>query len=120
MKKFITFFILTILLLPTISFAQISVDQTGITQTGESIYGSAQTNTRVGTYVAEKLITPLFSILGVIFLILFIYAGVLWMTDAGNAQNVGKAKSILASTIIGLIIILLAYGVSQYVFSVIQ
>lgn len=62
-----------------------------------------------------RAITILFSILGVLFTILIIYAGYLWMTARGNDEQVSKAKNILSSSIIGLIILLMAYSISNFV-----
>ena len=46
---------------------------------------------------------------------LIVYAGYLWMTAGGNDEQVGKAKKIITGSIIGLIIILLAYSISNFV-----
>lgn len=61
------------------------------------------------------LIGVLLGFLGVVFLVLIIYAGLLWMTAAGNEDSVKKAKSILLNSVIGLIILLSAYAISSFV-----
>lgn len=67
------------------------------------------------TLTIGSLISTLLAFLGVIFLILIIYAGLLWMTAAGNEDKVKKAQSILLSSVIGLIILLSAYAISYFV-----
>lgn len=67
------------------------------------------------TTTIGSLISVLLGFLGVIFLILIIYAGLLWMTAAGNEDNVKKAKSILLNSVIGLVILLSAYAISSFV-----
>lgn len=67
------------------------------------------------TSTIGELIGVLLAFLGVIFLILIIYAGLLWMTAAGNEDNVKKAKSILLNSVIGLVILLSAYAISSFV-----
>jgi len=62
-----------------------------------------------------KIILAALSLLGVIFLILLIYAGYLWMTAAGNEQQVSKAQSMITTAIIGLFIVLSAYAISYFV-----
>lgn len=62
-----------------------------------------------------RAITILFSILGVLFTILIVYAGYLWMTARGNEENVTKAKGIISTSIIGLIILLMAYSITSFV-----
>jgi len=53
--------------------------------------------------------------LGIIFLILILYAGFLWMTAGGSQEDVTKARAILKWSIIGVIVVLGAYVISYYV-----
>lgn len=64
----------------------------------------------IGTMIAALL-----GLLGVIFLILTIYAGLLWMTAGGNADNVKKAKAILLNSVVGLVIVLSSYAIASTV-----
>ena len=98
--------------------AQIDVGDTGLQSTGDTVYGSLGNQT-IGTYIGEYVITPLFSVLGVIFLVLIIYAGVLWMTAGGESKQVDKAKSILINTTIGIVITLAAYAITNFIFNAI-
>lgn len=52
---------------------------------------------------------------GVVFMILIIYGGLLWMTSRGNEQQVEKAKDLIYSAVIGLIIVLSAYAITFYI-----
>lgn len=65
--------------------------------------------------IIRTIISVALSFLGVIFLILTIYAGYLWMMARGNEQQVEKAKSLLTEAIIGLIIVVSAYAISYFV-----
>lgn len=47
--------------------------------------------------------------------LMYIVGGFLWMSDAGNAERVKTAKSIIVSTTIGLVIILMAKGMISIV-----
>jgi hypothetical protein len=62
-----------------------------------------------------NMIKAVMSLLGIILLILIIYAAFLWMTAAGNAPQVAKAKTILTNAIIGLILVMTAYGITLFV-----
>ncbi len=62
-----------------------------------------------------QIISVVLSLLGVIFLILLIFGGIQWMTAGGNDEQVKKAKNVIIRSIIGLIIILLAYIISVFV-----
>ncbi|MBI5369877.1 hypothetical protein HZA85_01650 [Candidatus Uhrbacteria bacterium] len=61
------------------------------------------------------LINMFLSILGIVFVVLVIYAGYLWMTASGDATKVDKAKKLLGQAIIGIIIIVAAYAISTFV-----
>ena len=61
------------------------------------------------------VINTILGLLGVIFLVIIIYAGFLWMTAGGNDEQVGKAKKLLINSIIGIIIIVAAYAISYFV-----
>jgi len=61
------------------------------------------------------IIQSVLSFLGVIFLILTIYGGYLWMTASGNEEQVSKAKKTLTAAVIGVIIVVSAYAISYFV-----
>lgn len=65
--------------------------------------------------VIGTIINVLLGLLGIIFLLLTIYAGFLWMTASGNEEKVEKAIGILKTSIIGLIITLAAYSIAGFV-----
>lgn len=52
--------------------------------------------------------------LGVMFLALMIYGGILWMTVPANEKGVRKSKTIISAAVIGLIIVLSAYAITAY------
>ncbi len=64
----------------------------------------------IGRYINWAL-----GLTGTIFLLLTIYAGFLWMTAGGDESNIDKAKKIITSSVIGLIIVLLSYSITSLV-----
>lgn len=66
--------------------------------------------------VAARLINWSLGLLGLFALVLILYGGFIWMNARGNEEEVKKAKKILEGAIIGLVIILASFGISQYVF----
>ena len=64
---------------------------------------------------AGQIIGTILSFVGVLFLILMIYAGILWMTAQGNENQVSKAKGLLVNGIIGLIIVFAAYAITSFI-----
>lgn len=67
--------------------------------------------------IAGIIIRAVLSLLGVVFVSLIIYGGFLWMIARGNEEEITKAKSILKSSIIGLIITLSAFAIYSFVSS---
>ena len=51
------------------------------------------------------------SLLGIIFVVLTIYAGFRWMTAGGNEEKVTKAKETLWRSVIGLVIVIGSYAI---------
>ncbi len=67
--------------------------------------------------IAAGVITQVVGILGVVAVALIVYAGGLWLTAAGNDTKVATAKKIIVRTVIGTIVIGLAYAITAFVFS---
>ena len=83
---------------------------------GKSGYSVQVSDTTLSETVG-KIIKIVLGFLGTIFLALTVYAGVLWLTAAGNEENIEKANKILKTSVIGLIIILSAYTITFFVLS---
>lgn len=66
------------------------------------------------------LVRTLLSFLGVLFLLLVIYAGFTWMTAAGNSEKVDKAKTMMGQATVGIALILVAYLLSYAIIYVLQ
>lgn len=62
-----------------------------------------------------QMVQILLQFVGIIFIALLLYAGYLWMTDAGSGGNIDTAKNIISRAVIGLIIIISAYGLTWFV-----
>ncbi|MCK5510711.1 hypothetical protein KAI65_04190 [Candidatus Parcubacteria bacterium] len=77
-------------------------------------YNTDQAEERLTLYVA-KIINTVLSMLGVLFLVLMLYGGYLWMTAAGKEERVTKAKNLITAAIIGVIIVVSAYAISYFV-----
>ena len=62
-----------------------------------------------------RVINVLLGFLGVIALVIIIYAGFLWMTAAGNDEQISKAKKMLGAAVIGMIIIVSSLAIANFV-----
>lgn len=66
------------------------------------------------------LINIALSLLGIVFLLLTLYAGWLWMTAQGDSKKTDKARDILITAVVGLVILLSAYAISSFVIDNVQ
>ncbi|PKM91624.1 hypothetical protein CVU82_00205 [Candidatus Falkowbacteria bacterium HGW-Falkowbacteria-1] len=66
-------------------------------------------------YRIVKIINSTLGILGLVVVVLIIFAGFKWMTAAGNEESISSAKAILKNAIIGLIIITFAWSVTLFI-----
>lgn len=66
-------------------------------------------------YTITSIINLVLEFLGIICIILIIFAGFKWMTSGGSEEQVTSAKKILKNAIIGLIIILLAWSITLFI-----
>ncbi|MFA5000052.1 MAG: hypothetical protein WC545_01700 [Patescibacteria group bacterium] len=64
---------------------------------------------------AGQIISLVLSFVGVLFLILMIYAGITWMTAQGNEQQVAKSKTLMINAVIGIIIVFAAYALTSFI-----
>lgn len=62
-----------------------------------------------------RIINVALTILGLLVVVLIIFAGFRWMTAGGNEDTVKNAQGILKNAIIGLIIIILAWSISRFI-----
>jgi len=89
----------------------------GLNEVGKA-YG--QSGTPTADYdirlMVARIIRIVLELLGIIFLVLIIYAGFKWMTAGGDEEKVTSAKKLLTNSVIGLIIIFAAFTIAAFVF----
>ncbi|MCX6796066.1 MAG: hypothetical protein NTW06_01050 [Candidatus Falkowbacteria bacterium] len=130
LQRFLKFFIILVIIIflgTAISPAVIAAPIKFKTQFDNSLQktGGGAGYTPIGLNQAEKTLTTkigkyiqaALSFLGVLFLILMIYGGYVWMKARGNESEVTRAKEILTNAGIGLVIVILAYAISYFVIS---
>lgn len=83
-------------------------------------YQNFATGETSGTYRVSEIvgvvIQTAISLIGVIFLVLMIYAGFNWMTARGDEEKVTRAKDTLIRAIVGIIIVVGSYAIWKFVF----
>ncbi len=119
MKKLLLALFATLLLLPsTPAFAQEggglytgTLDELGKVTYGEDFKEAKPLSETIG-----GIIKVLLQVLGLLFIILLIYGGFIWMLSRGNENEVTRAKDILQHALIGLIIVIISYSITVFVF----
>lgn len=65
--------------------------------------------------IVARFINVSLSILGILAVVIIVFAGFRWMTAGGNEEQTKSARNILVAAVIGLIIILTAFSVANFI-----
>lgn len=102
------FYIVFFVFLPVVQ-AQFGLDDTatkaglkGATAPGPAAF--------VGSLIGYAL-----TFIGVVFFVLMVYGGFLWMQARGNEEHIKKAKGLIEAAIIGMVIVFLAYTLTNFI-----
>lgn len=102
-----------VILAGVFSHASIGSAQTAFTI--EDIGSSIGLGTSDLKQVVINIINWVLGIMALVAVAMIIYGGVLWLTSHGNANKIDKAKRVIVSAVIGLIIILISWAIVSYV-----
>jgi len=80
-----------------------------------SVAESAGLSTTDAVVIVARFIRWFLSFLGIIAVILIMYAGWIYMTSQGEATKTQKAKDIIKNAVIGLLIIFSSYAITSFV-----
>jgi hypothetical protein len=84
----------------------------------ENIAGNAGLRTDMpAVEIIGVIINAALGLLGIVMVMLVIYAGYLYLTAQGDDDKVADAKKIIRNAVIGLVIIMSAYAISTFVIS---
>lgn len=118
-KKLISLFIISLFVVPFLALSQANatVNDLGVgfvdgTEGGGNAIVLGDRDPRS---MATQIINTALTILGVLSVVIILLGGFKWMTAAGNEDKVNSAKKILGAGIIGLVIILAAWGIARFV-----
>lgn len=107
-KAALTLAALAVLFMPFVALAQ-------------TTYSIENVGSRVGLGDADlkqtviNIIQWVLGILALIAVVMIIIGGFQWLTSAGNEERIEKAKKVISSAVIGLIIVLLAWAIVIFV-----
>lgn len=119
LKQGVLIFSFLVLLMPVFVF----LSQPAHADADNMLWGGQETNVQENTglgntdprTMAASIVKILLGFLGIIAVIIILYGGFRWMTAGGNEDGVSTAKKTIAAGVIGLIIILMAFGIAQFV-----
>ena len=125
-KKALSALILTLVLstvwaLPSIVLAQGGgVIQEGLGNFAQGVGSDLPTQTTDLGQTIGNIVKIFLGFLGILAVVLIIYAGFLWMTAGGDSAKVDKAKDYIKNAVIGIVIILAAYIITNFVITQVQ
>jgi hypothetical protein len=107
-------FLVGLLVLPYFVFAQ-TAPLNKLQEVGPAGGYSASTNEFTAAVLVGTVVKAFLGMLGIIFIILMVYAGYNWMIAHGDEQKVDKAKDTIREAIIGLVVTVGAYAIWNFV-----
>jgi hypothetical protein len=102
---------------PRIASADLLSDQEGLTTEIPQAFNSAGGAPLDIRVVVARVISVFLGLLGIMFLALIVLAGYKWMMAQGDSSKIEEAKDQLRTSVIGLAIILAAWGLTVFVFN---
>lgn len=115
----------TLFLVPSLSLAQanttpgtpgIDAARAGLNISADvAMPGITKTKNRSVDTLVGKAISTLLSFVGVLFMILIIAGGIIWMTAGGDESKVKKARQLMTNATIGLALVLAAYALTIFI-----
>lgn len=110
--------------LPAIAFSAAPEDAPEYTPSATA--GLKETAETAGAYKEEQksvveitgtVINAVLATIGIVFVLLMVYAGILYLTAMGEAEKVEKAKSLMVNALIGIVIVAAAYAMVSFLIS---
>ncbi len=102
-----------VLSLPGAAHAQAALNTQNLQETGAAAGVSSGTGDLMT--IIGRIINIALGFIGVVFLVLMLYAGYLWMTAAGDPEKVKKAQHTIRNSLIGLVIIVSAWAIVSFI-----
>ena len=115
-KHLLSLFILSLLVLPVVTLGATNTLDAGtvglnaVETSGLSIGGGASP-----MKIATNLINLAMGFLGLIAVCIILLGGFKWMTAGGGEEKIDEAKKLMGAGVVGILIILSAWGIAKYV-----
>lgn len=108
----ILFFLIAV---PAVLAAGIEIT-TGLNETAEEGFGAdiTKSDTELPSLIG-KIVGAGLALIGVIFFVIIVYAGISWIMAMGKEEKINEAKDMIVGAILGLIVVLSAYAITAMV-----
>lgn len=70
--------------------------------------------------IANDVVKQVLSVVGILVLVLFLYAGIQYILAAGNSDAVKKANKTMKYSVIGIIVVFTSYIIINFIFAVLN
>ena len=129
MKKRLFTILIALLLFPVVSYAQVPDECTSIVPNNfknildrAACSGGISSAKATGTeasvlQIVSDVLQIVYGFLGVLFALLIVYAGFLYLTARGNTEQVERAQSYIRNAVIGIIILFTAFVITREIVS---
>ncbi|MBU4375650.1 pilin [Patescibacteria group bacterium] len=107
--------LIAILILPYFVFAQDTMKDILIKTGSEGGYLTTGVDEYTFSQILGTVVSAVIGLLGVVFIGLIIYAGYNWMIARGEEEKLNNAKDTLKRAVIGLVIVVGAYAIWNFV-----
>lgn len=113
LKNLFSLAVIMLLVLPVLSFTRTANAQLdlGINEINDNICLGSD-DPRV---ITARIINTAMMFLGLIAVVIILIGGFKWMTAGGNEDKVAESRKLMGAGVIGLVIILAAWGIAQFV-----
>ncbi|QQR60455.1 hypothetical protein IPH19_03510 [Candidatus Uhrbacteria bacterium] len=106
----------SLVLMPVMASAQLTADNTGLSgaAAGTGLSTSCE-GTECLLSIIGNVINLVLGFLGVVLLVMLLYAGFLWMTSGGDTKGVQAAKTMITNAVAGVVIVAISYALTAFV-----
>src|SRR6056297_2215822 len=118
-KKIVTLAMALFIITPTLAIMPTSATLSALALNNDDVGMNYAGQTGLGERdprdIAASMINIALGFLGILAVVIILIGGFKWMTAAGNEDKVNEAKKIIVAGVIGLVIILAAWGIASFV-----
>lgn len=118
-KNLLSLMILGLFFIPLVSGAasNLTLNELGAGSDANGIGNNLALGNKSPIATVTSLINTAMIFLGVIAVGIILLAGFKWMTAGGGEEKITEAKKLMAAGVVGIVIILSAWGIAQFILS---